>query len=671
MTENKQMNILPALLIMLLLLGWSGCSGNNDAAPKARHGVMDLSALDMARFGPVRLDGEWEFYWNQLLTPEDFHGPRVPAGAAFISLPGAWNGFNRRGVKPGREGFATFRLRILPGSGKRELALHLEGVHSAYRLWADGKLLVESGVVGRDVSEEVAGQAIRQHRLNVAGRPIELVLQISNYHYREAGLVSSIELGPEDELEAKQLKEWALALLCAGGMLVMGVYHIALFYFRRRNSAPLYFGVYCLLWMGFTLTSDAGDWVVRIFFDQYPAWLLNRIDLICFVLSIPVGYGFFRILYPGEFALRLQRALWAASSLFAAMGIALSTMAFTTAIPAYYILSILMILYCVAMLFKAMRRKREGASFLLLGCSVLGFAGVNDMLNDLQLIRSVYLIHFGMFVFTLFQAVALSMRFSRAFTSVEQLSNELTDKNAVLEQEIVERTRLEREVVNISEEERRRISHELHDGLCQKLTGARLHFSVLERKLARGPGPAPEMTRLSSLLEDSVNQAYDLSRGLWPVEADPEGTSLLLEELTRRLAESSGITIEFCQERGCEQCANGDMTQLYRIAQEAITNAVKHARPAWIAVGLNCVDGKTIILTVRDNGMGRSAAAKTKGGLGLGIMSYRARLIGGGFTITDADGGGTEVVCTVPCAARSEEASPCRIPGMTKGSGFS
>lgn len=650
MTVKNLKQILLAVLIMLIPLSW-GCNGNKDAAPLAHQGVIDLSRLNMMRFDPVRLDGEWEFYWNQLLSPEDFRGAQPPVVSAYFTLPNAWNGFKLKEEKLGGSGFATFRLRILPGAVKRELALHLVDLNSAYKLWADGKLLVESGLVGKNTSEEIPTQSIQQPRLYIGDRPVELVLQISNYHYREGGVVSSLELGSADQLEAAQRRQWGLALFCIGSLLVMGIYHIVLFCFRRKNIAPLYFGIYCLLWTAYAFISSSNGWVVRLFFERIPDQCINRIDLLCIVISVPVGYKFFRTLYPKEFSLRFQQVTWVFTFVFAVLGLTVSTLTFTAAIPAFYLFSMLMILYSLAVLFRAMRRGREGASYILVGFIALGLAGINDMLCDLQLIRSVYLIHVGMFVFILFQACALSLRFSRAFSAVEQLSDELSDKNLALEEEIAERTRLEREIVNVSEDERRRISHDLHDGLCQQLTGARLHFSVLERKLAGAGRQQPELTQLSLLLEESVNHAYDLSRGLWPVEHGPHGASPSLEELTRRLAESSGIAIEFSQERGCVNCSNASVTQLCRIAQEAITNAVKHARASCIVVALNCQDRNSVSLTVHDNGVGRSAASGTKGGLGMGIMSHRARIIGGMLSVSDAEGGGTLVTCIVPCEA--------------------
>ena len=641
--------LLLLLSVVTLLCLCSGCRVSDDPLPRARQGVVDLSALDLQQADPIRLDGSWEFYWKQLLTPADFKAGQSPVASGYLVFPAAWNDTLSNGRKRESAGYATFRLRILPGPARQELTLQLGELYSAYRLWVNGSLRVENGIIGKKASEEIPAQAIRQIRLQLDGQPLELLLQVSNYHHRSGGVVGPIRLGATEKLESAQLKQWALALLCIGSLLVMGFYHIGLYGIRKKDRAPLYFGIYSLLWAGSSLTSNATDWAVNLLVAHYPPWFINRFDLICFVLSLPVGYSFFRTLYPAEFSRHLQQITLFVALVATVLGLILPTMAFTTIVPAFYLFAMAMILYCLVMLFRAMRTGREAAVLILAGFLVMGATGINDMLYDLQLIQSVYLIHIGMFIFIFFQAIALSFRFSRSFHAVEQLSTELFDKNRTLEDEMAERTRLEREIVNISEEERRRISHELHDGLCQLLTGARLHFSALRRKLSDADRARPEATEVSSLLEESVNHAYDLSRGLWPVEHDCNALSPSLEELTRRLAESSGIVIEFSQKRGCHICSNTAVTQLYRIAQEALTNAVKHARASRIVVVLECGSRGDLALKVQDNGVGRSLAERSKGGLGMGIMAHRARLINGNLTVADAAGGGTLISCTVPC----------------------
>jgi signal transduction histidine kinase len=643
------------LVVAASIFSFAGCSGRDIDVPPTRQGIVDLSGSgDILTAAAVELDGEWAFYWKQFLTPEDFRRPQPPPVSAYLRLPGTWNGIRIAGTDIDGEGFATFRLRILTGPKSGDLALNVGTIESAYRLWANGTLVVENGVIGQSAAQETPAQSSRLVRLP-PDRPLELVLQVSNYHYREGGVLSPIQLGAPDELESARLRKWAVVSLCIGAIAVMGLYHLVFYAFRRNNLATLYFGVYCLLWAGYLLTSDSSDWVVNLLSQRIPVPLLNRVDLLCFVVSVPVCYAFFRSLYPDEFSRRLGQAAWALAAMFMALGLALPTLAFTSAIPTYYVFAAAMILYFLARLFVAVRRKREGASFILLGFIVLGSSGINDMLYDMQLIQSVFLMHIGLLVFVLCQAFALSLRFSMAFTVVERLSAELADKNLSLEQEMNESNRLAREIVNVSEDERRRISYELHDGLCQQLTGARLHFSVLRRKLAGAARQDPEWGQLASMLEGLVDHAYELSHGLWPVDHDGHGVSPSLEELAHRLSATSGIAIELHENRGCDTCRNAGVTQLYRIAQEAITNAVRHARADSITVIFDCSDRQTMALSVRDDGIGRDRAARSNGGLGMRIMAHRARILSGNLEIADAPEGGTVVSCTAPCEAMAKQ----------------
>lgn len=640
-----------------------GCGGRNVDTLHARQGIVDLSGNDgLLTSASMALQGEWAFYWMQLLEPADFHTPTPLPVSAYVRLPGAWNGSMAEGRRIGGAGYATFRLRILTQAASGDLALRIGTIASAYRLWVNGALVLENGTLGTSAATETPAQSSRLVGLP-AGRPLELVLQVSNHHYREGGVLSAIEIGPRDVLESARLGKWALVSFCIGAIAVMGLYHLVLYAFRRRNTATLYFGLYCLLWTAYLLTSDSGNWVVGLLTHKIPDLLLNRVDLLSFVLSVPVLHAFFRALYPHEFSRRPGQAAWALAALFTALGVLLPTLAFTSLIPGYYLFSAAMILYFLARLMVATRRRREGALSILAGFIVLGGTGINDMLFDMQLIQSAFLMHVGLLVFVLSQAFALSLRFSKAFTAVEQLSAELADKNLSLEAERDESHRLAREVVNVSEDERRRLSHELHDGLCQQLTGARLHFSVLRRKLAGTPQQAPEQDqeqdqewgRLATMLEDMVDQAYDLSHGLWPVEHDGRGASPSLAELAQRLSASSGIAIDLVEKRGCDTCRNGGATQMYRIAQEAITNAVRHAKASRISVSFDCADRRTMALSVRDDGTGREGAARSTGGLGMRIMAHRARILGGDMEISDAPGGGTLVRCTALCEAMAEQ----------------
>ena len=638
-------------LLVLLALTW-GCVGDRAVLPVALRGVLDLSSHDFSRGDPVRLDGEWEFYWDRLLAPDDFApGPPPPVPTGYLAFPGSWQGYpGENGPLPG-DGKATFRLRLLPGPGLRKLTLQVFDIQAACRLWVDGELTAESGVVGASAATERPNPSLILAKLRTDGHPLDLVLQVSNYHLLQGGVPSALMLARPGPLERAYQRTLGTGLFFAGSLLVMGLYHLALYHLRKKDVSARYFGWYCLLWMGNILTCNVTDWAITVYVPGIPFLPLDKVSLGLYALSVPVGYRFFRTMYPREFSLWVQHLCDVAAVAFFAVIVFFPTQVLYAALPYSYMSSIAFIGYCFARLPVCLRRGRDGALWLLCGFLLLGLAAINDMLCSIGLIRSVYLIQVGMFAFILCQAVALAQRFSHAFSAVEDLSVALERNNASLREEMTERGRLEREVVSISEEERRRISHELHDGLCQKLTAARLRFAVLARTLA-GSGDAAELRLLAELLDASANDAYGLSRGLWPAEHGPGATGPSLEELTRNVSAASGIAVSLRQDRRCPVCDNPQATTVFRILQEALANAVKHARAGRIVVTLACADSPGLTLTVADDGIGREAAAANAtsgGGLGFRIMAHRARIIGASLSVADGPEGGTTVTCKASC----------------------
>jgi signal transduction histidine kinase len=637
-------------LALLLAPGSPGRAGTPPPMPRAEKGVVDLAGWDMAASGPVRLDGEWEYYPRQLLTPNDFQAgaPRREAGIYVVPQP--WNRARSDQEAMGSDtGCATLRLRLEPALRVARPALALFGLNSAYRLWIDGVPAAGSGTVGTDSATEIPAPAKQIVPFADTGRPVDIVLQVSNHHARDGGLVAPVWLGSQATLGAWDNRDMATAMFFVGAFCLMGLYHAVLYGLRPATIAPLYFSLYCFGWMGNYAASDSSGWAIRLFFPDLTARFLDPLALSCFFITIPVGYAFFRSLYPLEFSRHLQWFCNVLCVVFVGVALGASGLTLNTVLPWHYLASSLLIVSCLRSLYRAWRRKRDEAGFLLAGFCVLGLIGLNDMLVDLHCLPSTPLLPVGMLVFSLSQAFALSHRLSRAFASEEKLAADLADKNQRLETEMAERTRLEQRIVTVGEEERRRISLELHDGLCQGLTAARLRCDALSPGDGAAGAAGEALARLSGLLDALVDQAYDLSRGLWPLEHDGVGIGPSFREMIRRQAASSAIPIEFHREMPCQACRRPHLAQLYRIAQEAVANALKHARAGRIVVSLTCPAGQGAVLAVRDDGCGRSGAKASAGGLGLGIMAHRARLIGGELRILDVPGGGTEVVCTAPC----------------------
>lgn len=214
-------------------------------------------------------------------------------------------------------------------------------------------------------------------------------------------------------------------------------------------------------------------------------------------------------------------------------------------------------------------------------------------------------------------------------------------------QDITKRKRLEQEVVDVAAAEQRRIGQELHDGTGQELTGlCMLADNLTEALSEHSPPDAQFARRIAQGLRQALAQVRALSRGLIPVEVDAEGLMAALTELTTRISDLHGIHCIF-------ECAepvpvedNYTATQLYRIAQEAITNAIKHGKPGAIRVSLEA-RGQYLTLKIADDGVGFSPAQTNGDGMGLRIMSYRAGQIGAQFAIRPGSSRGAVVSCTL------------------------
>ncbi|MHC1711366.1 MAG: 7TM diverse intracellular signaling domain-containing protein [Solidesulfovibrio sp.] len=634
-----------ATLALLTLLPCLGCTKQDNATPVAKDGVLDLSGWDAAQDGPVALDGQWEFYWDKLLTPEDFKpGAAAPEQSGTMNLPGTWKGHELEGRPLPGQGQATFRLCLLPGPGNLQLALRIIGIHAAYRLWANGRLIAESGVVGRSPATESPHRSLVLAKFTGQGVPIDLVLQVSNHSYRRGGMFYPILLGLPDQLGQIHIRIWSWGMLFVGSLLIMAVYHLVLYFLKRKEASTLYFSMGCLLLICYYITSDTSDWLLDLFVTKTDPEIILQISLMSYAILSSVIYRFYRSLYPLEFFRFVQHLSDIRNIVFISIILTQPNLVIYTVLHWYALSTVLLNAYFLVMLLVCVRRGRDGALFLLLGYFSLSVAALSEIYGHILSFSEVSFLPFGLLGFVLFQALAMAQRFATAFTAVENLS-------ADLRTEMDERTRLEREIVNVSEEERRRLSHDLHDGLCQQLVGTRVRCATLVRRPIAEQGVAEEVSAIASLLQDSVSQAYNLSRGLWPVELAPGEVGASLAELARHEGQSSGVDISYFERLACAPCCNEHLVQLYRIAQEAVTNAVKHARPGRIAITLGCGSNRRLTLTVRDDGVGRQATDRSAGGLGLRIMAYRASMIGATLSIDDAETGGTMVTCSLVCAA--------------------
>jgi two-component system, LuxR family, sensor kinase FixL len=232
--------------------------------------------------------------------------------------------------------------------------------------------------------------------------------------------------------------------------------------------------------------------------------------------------------------------------------------------------------------------------------------------------------------------------------------------SSVFSRDITDRTNLEREILDISERERRRIAQDLHDGLGQLLVGTVYLGSTLRKDLAARSLPeVRQMDRLLRVLDEAIGQTRNLARGLHPVKSEPNGLTVALNDLASQTRVLFQVQCRFI----CRQPVLIEdpvvATHLYRIAQEAVTNAIKHGKPGRVQISLTRTPAR-VNLMVRDNGVGLPARPRKHRGMGLRIMQYRAGVIGGSLAIQKETDGGTTVVCSVHKPAEDPTQRPAR-----------
>lgn len=249
----------------------------------------------------------------------------------------------------------------------------------------------------------------------------------------------------------------------------------------------------------------------------------------------------------------------------------------------------------------------------------------------------------------LFQGVALGLTQLPVLILVDRFVRHLQETLAAERRAHVEQRRLERALRETAERERRAVGHSLHDGACQELAAAALRCQLLRSSLGARAGrdELAHLEAVTAILETTVRQVHDLARGLSVPEPPPAALASALDDLAERVRADTGIECDLLDDGRPWPEDPETSAHLLRIAQEAVSNALRHGRPGRIEIELarNATGG--LRLRVEDDGRGMPADGERRG-MGLGIMRHRAERIGGTLTVGPAPSGGTVVTCTAP-----------------------
>ena len=462
MRKIRILSVLVAAFLSIFLFNCSESLISNKTAPIVENGVLDLNTWNLKIDGPVALDGKWEFFWNTHLKPDALSNELPPTRNGFIEVPGTWNGYEINGKKIYGEGYATYRLKIHLANSGQILAFKFLDMATAFSVYLDGQKLYSAGVPGETPDSTIPQFNPQVVEFTTGSEQLEVIILVSNFFHRKGGAWEPILLGLSADI--RQIRQRALNLnfFLFGGILMMGLYHMGLFLIRAREKSTLFFGIFCFLIAIRSLVT--GERYLIGLFPDFNWEVYTKIAYLTFYMAAPVFAMYFRYIFPKEIPRYVISLVVIVSALFS--GIVLFTPAkiYTHMIPVFQIFTVTASCYGFYALILALIRKRQGAGVCLAGFAVLFLTIANDMLYSNLLIQTGYILPFGLFVFIFFQAFLLSVRFSKAFETVELQHRTLEDTNAAYKKEIIERERTA-EALRESEEKYRVLVENASDAI--------------------------------------------------------------------------------------------------------------------------------------------------------------------------------------------------------------
>lgn len=237
--------------LSLLFLSMPGKRGEPTGPLRAVKGVIDLSNWNMDETKILSLDGEWEFYWNQLLTPKDFQLQVQPSDKNFMQVPGLWNGKMIEGEKLPVFGCATYRLVLDHVPSREVMALKKENARFSSKVYVNGEELISDGLPARTSKDYRSGNTPKIGFFKNDSDKIEILVQTANYEYMNSGIPVSIELGREDVMLHQHQKDIMLALAIFAVLLAISFLYMIFFIVARIKGIKEYilplFSLFCSL----------------------------------------------------------------------------------------------------------------------------------------------------------------------------------------------------------------------------------------------------------------------------------------------------------------------------------------------------------------------------------------------------------------------------------------
>ncbi|ELR72480.1 hypothetical protein C900_01475 [Fulvivirga imtechensis AK7] len=639
--------------LALLFLVVIGGNGQN-----VSRGTIDLRNYNFQYEGPASLTGDWEFYYGSLSAPDDFLNSD---STFFLGVPGSWH---RQGAFPVL-GFATYRCRILLPHERKGLLIYIPTVNSAARVWVNGEVNAETGVIGTDEASYKA--ALRTIYANIPDQvgEVELVIQVANYSYFSAGMVSTPLLGMSTDLIEMKARMNGIENFFAGSLIAMFVYQLILYFLYNRGKPNLWLALICL---GVALRSmilHGGSFLLPNMFPEvaFETWEKIEFGSVYLITAVFPLY-IYHLFEPSS-----KKVVNA----FVFVGVFLAIPVLFTPQHIYgqlleicHLALILTFVYAIYTVTKAWRAGNSDARIIFFGV-VASFPFIlleilqNSALLDLNF-NFEYMVELGVLVFLLFQVYILARHYANSYRSLEVINKELETVITQRTSELVDSNTVKDRLLSI-------ISHDVKSPLNSLQSLISLYH---DKHLSRDEfdtylkNVESDLTTTSGLVENVLYWTASQRKGEG-VSLEQINLKILVEENIRHLqaiARNKSISI-FNDVKEDIQLTT-DRGILNFTLRNLIANAIKFSyQEGRIEIRANRVSTSCIIYVI-DHGTGMTqvqmehlldvervqsaAGTKSEIGTGLGLSLCREFLekLGGKLTVESQKGEGSTFKVILP-----------------------
>lgn len=423
--KNKVFIISAIIFFVLLMVIFNTLSKPHTRQLQAKNGYLDLSSWDFEKDGVVSLDGEWEFYWNQLLTYKDFEQGKSIKPDGYFEVPSVWTNYTLNDEKLPAYGYATYRLKVKADNIESLKGLKILTFSTAYKLMVNDEVMAENGVVGQTKENAVSEFRPKAVSFKNTSKNFDIIIQISNYKYSRGGMWHSIYLGNDQQIRALKEFDSGKAMFMFGVTMIMSLYHMTLFLLQKRDKSSLYFAL--ILLVTAIRISITGEYIINNFVQSISITRMVPVEYMTMYWGLIMTIAFVHELYPKEVSEKIMKIAIRIGLLISIFTISVPIDVFTKYLIFYEILIVCMYAYIVISVFKAVRKKRDGALLLLLSAIIVLIAFISDVLYYWNVIFDKYgpSMEIAVFIVTFIEAYILAARFSLAFEKVEKLSEKL------------------------------------------------------------------------------------------------------------------------------------------------------------------------------------------------------------------------------------------------------